>query len=610
MMNMFSSFNSSNNSNNSNIKSSPDDYSYDNPYREHVLLPGMTLNTYAPCRATFIALPNDGGASIRELQQQRLRWKAFLASHPNAFRPSDAWIWLNRAQPIGDPGAGPILKRVQRLFNPRMQIRKRVKELVRTGIPPELRGSVWIACSGSIELKNKTKKEFQYYNLLKRINNLTNQIKADIEKDLLRTFPDLLNDTAIINKLRNVLSAYALRNDKIGYCQSMNYLCAMILLHINDEEDAFWCFAALIELIIPKNYYEPSLLGGKVDQSVFRTCVASKLPKVNAVFESTNTILEPIICPWFLCLYLNILPLHAACRIWDCMFWEGSMVLFRTGLAMIKMKSSMLLNCTDFISVYSVLKINTKKSYNFEISRTFPNSTSNIPSSPTSLHSSSTLGWDENEECETDIEISDAEYLIQNIFGYRWLRSVPAEKIESLRRTFYETYTEKSKSKSQKDSSDTDFSDDDDYDDDDESRNKEEEDIYDAKNLTNSSFSQTYVAPYRSENRDDKTIYINNPISLTNSLSPRMKRKLNLKSSVRESEANLLSRIIYSDSMEEMVKLSNEMKNNKKNDSINNQIKELARHFDAKIEEGDETLDEELENEDFSSKDEEENISD
>eukprot|EP01033_Poteriospumella_lacustris_P019667 gene19667-14280_t len=68
-----------------------------------------------------------------------------------------------------------------------------------------------------------------------------------------------------------------------------------------DEEPAFWTLSALIEDILPPNYYSASLLGGRIDQQVFQSCLAWKLPKIYEVFRNTNTMLEPVICPWFLC---------------------------------------------------------------------------------------------------------------------------------------------------------------------------------------------------------------------------------------------------------------------------------------------------------------------
>ena len=75
------------------------------------------------------------------------------------------------------------------------------------------------------------------------------QISHDIEKDLKRTFPDIMKINTkydIHDSLRRVLLAFAVRNNNIGYCQSMNYICGLLLFHM-DEEHSFWVLSALIE---------------------------------------------------------------------------------------------------------------------------------------------------------------------------------------------------------------------------------------------------------------------------------------------------------------------------------------------------------------------------
>ena len=42
---------------------------------------------------------------------------------------------------------------------------------------------------------------------------------------------------------------------------------AVLLMYL-DEEQAFWCLAALIEDILPQDYYARSLIGSRVDQQV------------------------------------------------------------------------------------------------------------------------------------------------------------------------------------------------------------------------------------------------------------------------------------------------------------------------------------------------------
>ena len=102
----------------------------------------------------------------------------------------------------------------------------------------------------------------------------------------------------------------------------MNYICGLLLLHCN-EEKAYWLFVTLLEDIIPSNYFDGRLLGSRVDQQVFQALIAWKLPKLHGHFKANSALLEPITCSWFLCLFINTLPLYTCCRVWDCLFWEG-----------------------------------------------------------------------------------------------------------------------------------------------------------------------------------------------------------------------------------------------------------------------------------------------
>ena len=50
------------------------------------------------------------------------------------------------------------------------------------------------------------------------------------------------------NALRRVLLAFSVHKPDVGYCQSMNYVAAMLLLCLElSEERAFWVMVALID---------------------------------------------------------------------------------------------------------------------------------------------------------------------------------------------------------------------------------------------------------------------------------------------------------------------------------------------------------------------------
>ena len=84
-----------------------------------------------------------------------------------------------------------------------------------------------------------------YYDSLLNTNlRYPNPASADIEKDLHRSGVGLSGQ--IITKMRNVLSAYMLRNTTVGYCQGMNFVTARLLTCLSEEE-AFWALAQIIE---------------------------------------------------------------------------------------------------------------------------------------------------------------------------------------------------------------------------------------------------------------------------------------------------------------------------------------------------------------------------
>ena len=58
-----------------------------------------------------------------------------------------------------------------------------------------------------------------------------------INMDLKRTFPEIsfFQDEKNINKLKNVLICYSIRNSPIGYCQGFNFIAARLLQLFENE---------------------------------------------------------------------------------------------------------------------------------------------------------------------------------------------------------------------------------------------------------------------------------------------------------------------------------------------------------------------------------------
>lgn len=103
--------------------------------------------------------------------------------------------------------------------------------------------------------------------------------------------------------------AFALHAPTIGYCQSLNFIVASLMLFMN-EEDCYFVLRAMIEKIFPQNYYNKRLFNMHVDQKVFIHIVRTKLPGVYEAFQEERCDLRVLTMEWFMCSYINVSETH------------------------------------------------------------------------------------------------------------------------------------------------------------------------------------------------------------------------------------------------------------------------------------------------------------
>ena len=216
-----------------------------------------------------------------------------------------------------------------------------LKLLVRQGIPHQYRAQVWKDLL-FLRINNERNKVGPgYYNqLLKENEGVYSPSLKQIELDLLRTLPNNKYyekiDSEGTAKLRRVLLAYNWHNPTVGYCQGLNRLGAIILLYL-DEETAFWGVVAMIEYLMPMDYFSRTLIGAQVDQRVLRELLELKCPRLSTHLQSINLDLSLISFNWFLTIFVDFFPIELMLRVWDTFFSEGSKVLFRYALAIFKL---------------------------------------------------------------------------------------------------------------------------------------------------------------------------------------------------------------------------------------------------------------------------------
>eukprot|EP00004_Rigifila_ramosa_P008796 TRINITY_DN2015_c1_g1_i1.p1 TRINITY_DN2015_c1_g1~~TRINITY_DN2015_c1_g1_i1.p1 ORF type:complete len:382 (-),score=58.68 TRINITY_DN2015_c1_g1_i1:27-1172(-) len=229
-----------------------------------------------------------------------------------------------------------------------------LKRLVRNGIPPALRGEVWqTLVRHKLDAQHRST-TMSYAEILKKHEGQTNSDSAAIDKDLRRTFPsnERFESEEGLAMLRRVLIAYSWKNTSVGYAQSMNFLVALLLLFL-EEEQAFWMLSVIVEDILP-GYYSKSLFGAIVDQRVLSSLVSERLSRLNLHFSKNHVMLESVTMAWFLSIFTSF-PLESTMRIWDCIFYEGSKILFRIALGLFKLNEKQLLATTDTGELYTLL---------------------------------------------------------------------------------------------------------------------------------------------------------------------------------------------------------------------------------------------------------------
>ena len=193
------------------------------------------------------------------------------------------------------------------------------KSLVLGGIPVSLRPKIWAECSGASTLRNPG----YYEDLVARSRegtvidpDIASQIKADIHRTL--TDNVFFRHGPGVQRLEELLRAYSIHNPRIGYCQGMNLITASLLLICATAEDCFWLLVAIIDVILPSQYFSSTLLVARADQVVLRQYVTEVLPKLSAKLEDLGVELEACTFHWFLSLYTGVLTGgEALYRVWD-----------------------------------------------------------------------------------------------------------------------------------------------------------------------------------------------------------------------------------------------------------------------------------------------------
>lgn len=100
----------------------------------------------------------------------------------------------------------------------------------------------------------------------------------------------------------------------------MNLITSTLLLVHADEEEAFWVLAAIIERLLPEDFFSPSLLPSRACPLVLLDYVQELTPKLHAHLTDLGVDLGAICFSWFLSLFTDCLPVEVSVLFCQCKY--------------------------------------------------------------------------------------------------------------------------------------------------------------------------------------------------------------------------------------------------------------------------------------------------
>ena len=136
-----------------------------------------------------------------------------------------------------------------------------------------------------------------------------------------------------LEKLKNILMCYSIRNTSIGYCQGMNFIVGRLLLIIDNEEQVFWIFTQIIEKILPLIYYS-DLAGIIIQTTIIDTFISFFLKNFYDFLLDNNfkLSLNNFIHKWMVSLFTQALSPEMVYTFFDFFFLDGETCLFKGAL--------------------------------------------------------------------------------------------------------------------------------------------------------------------------------------------------------------------------------------------------------------------------------------
>ncbi|XP_054679397.1 TBC1 domain family member 1 isoform X4 [Grus americana] len=237
---------------------------------------------------------------------------------------------------------------------------EKIHSAVGQGVPRHHRGEIWKFLAEQYHLKHQfpskqPPKDTPYKELLKQLTSQQHAILIDLG----RTFPTHPYFSAQLGagqlSLYNILKAYSLLDQEVGYCQGLSFVGGVLLLHMS-EEDAFKMLKFLMFDIGLRKQYRPDMTILQIQMYQLSRLLHDYHRDLYNHLEEHEIGPSLYAAPWFLTMFASQFPLGFVARVFDMLFLQGSEAIFKVALSLLGSHKPLILQHENLETIVDFIK--------------------------------------------------------------------------------------------------------------------------------------------------------------------------------------------------------------------------------------------------------------
>ncbi|XP_039704725.1 TBC1 domain family member 1 isoform X7 [Pteropus medius] len=237
---------------------------------------------------------------------------------------------------------------------------EKMHSAVGQGVPRHHRGEIWKFLAEQYHLKHQFPSKHQpkdtpYKELLKQLTSQQHAILIDLG----RTFPTHPYFSAQLGagqlSLYNILKAYSLLDQEVGYCQGLSFVAGILLLHMGEEE-AFHMLKFLMFDRGLRKQYRPDMIILQIQMYQLSRLLHDYHRDLYNHLEEHEIGPSLYAAPWFLTVFASQFPLGFVARVFDMIFLQGSEVIFKVALSLLGSHKPLILQHENLETIVDFIK--------------------------------------------------------------------------------------------------------------------------------------------------------------------------------------------------------------------------------------------------------------